>query len=81
MPDRKFTKEEQMRIDHPWNLESPEPEDKGDSMDEAAESISSESVKEKYLEVADKIRKTQLLNLTQFKTADGEYSGTLFPDE
>ena len=69
MPDRRLTKKEQMDIDHPWGRETID-----EQVANAAKSISSESVREKFLNVADMMRERRL-NPVQFE------NGRLFPDE
>lgn len=69
MTERKLTKQEQMETDHPWGKESPD-----EQVANAAKSISSDSVREKFLSIAD-MMKERRLNPVQFE------NGRLFPDE
>jgi len=68
MPER-LTKQDQMRIDHPWGPETDE-----ERIASAAKSISSPSVREKFLNVA-AMMEDRRLNPIQFE------NGRLFPDE
>ena len=69
MPERRLTRQEQMDIDHPWGRETIDEQIAG-----AAKSISSDSVREKFLNVA-AMMKERRLNPVQFE------NGRLFPDE
>ena len=68
MPER-LTKQDQMRIDHPWG-----PETEEERIANAAEGISRDSVRDKYLRIAEMMKKRRL-NPVQFE------NGRLFPDE
>lgn len=68
MPER-LTKQDQMRIDHPWGPETDE-----ERIESAAKDISSKSVREKYLDIAG-MMKERRLNPVQFE------NGRLFTDE
>jgi len=68
MPKR-LTKQDQMHIDHPWGPETDE-----ERVASAAKGISSDSVREKYLNIAE-MMKERRLNPVQFE------NGRLFPDE
>jgi len=67
--ERKLTKQDQMHIDHPWGSETDE-----ERIANAAKGISSDSVREKFLNIAD-MMKERRLNPVQFE------NGRLFPDE
>lgn len=69
MPERKLSKQEQMEMDHPWGKETDD-----EKVANAAKSISSDSVREKFLNIAD-MMKDRRLNPVQFE------NGRLFPDE
>jgi len=69
MPERRLTKKEQMDIDHPWGRETID-----EQIASAAKSISSPSVREKFLDVA-AMMEDRRLNPIQFE------NGRLFPDE
>ena len=68
MPKR-LTKQDQMRIDHPWGPETDE-----ERIASAAKGISRDSVRDTYLRIAEMMKKRRL-NPVQFE------NGRLFPDE